>query len=317
MLRTELRIIGGEQHGSVITLEAEKFLIGREQDCQLRPNSESISRHHCVIASDEFSIRVRDLGSTNGTFVNGQRIHTETQLKSGDRLAVGSQEFWVSIFDPSSVQKLDETAAQSPGSVNSNANQLENGADVSTEVGILGETAVDMPMTQPAAAETIHLSSSDTSIISNEPPVPDDQQSAVAQQQPVAPSPAEVQPVFPQPVQLQPMQQPYPQDLVQQQLYQQQLLHQQYLQQQYLQQQPAMAQYAPQELPSEPPGTTMTPDQSAGGPPLQLPSPEETGAVDQQHPESSEESSDSKEEQEPQSNPAADIIRKYMNRRAT
>ena len=46
MLRAELKVIGGKQDGSTIPLATKKFLVGREQDCQLRPTSESVSRHH-------------------------------------------------------------------------------------------------------------------------------------------------------------------------------------------------------------------------------------------------------------------------------
>ena len=70
MLQANFKVVGGRHHGKMIPLATKKFLIGREQDCHLRPNSELMSRHHCVFAVDDFSVRVRDLGSTNGTFVN-------------------------------------------------------------------------------------------------------------------------------------------------------------------------------------------------------------------------------------------------------
>ena len=97
MIRVKLNVIGGKHAGQVIPLNQKKFLIGREQDCQLRPNSELVSRHHCIFSVDDFSVRVRDLGSTNGTLVNGERIRKEVVLQPGDRVVVGSLEFEVTI----------------------------------------------------------------------------------------------------------------------------------------------------------------------------------------------------------------------------
>ena len=103
MIEAELHVIGGKHSGQVIPLNRRKFLIGRETDCQLRPNSELVSRHHCVFAIDEFSVRLRDLGSTNGTTVNGERLVKETTLSRGDRVVVGNLEFEYRVPNLSSV----------------------------------------------------------------------------------------------------------------------------------------------------------------------------------------------------------------------
>ena len=100
MLQAKLKVVGGRHHGRVIPLATKKFLIGREQDCHLRPNSELVSRHHCVFAVDDFSVHVRDLGSTNGTFVNDQRVRGEVLLNSGDRIRVGKLDFELVIGEP-------------------------------------------------------------------------------------------------------------------------------------------------------------------------------------------------------------------------
>ncbi|MCA9049359.1 MAG: FHA domain-containing protein [Planctomycetaceae bacterium] len=109
MLNVDLNVVSGKHKGQVITLNRPKFLIGREQDCQLRPNSELVSRHHCVFTVDDFSVRIRDLGSTNGTMVNGERIRKEVVLQQGDRVIVGNLEFEVVIGD-----KAGEDAPQLP-----------------------------------------------------------------------------------------------------------------------------------------------------------------------------------------------------------
>jgi pSer/pThr/pTyr-binding forkhead associated (FHA) protein len=93
MLQAKLKVVGGRHHGKVIPLATRKFLIGREQDCHLRPNSELVSRHHCALWVDDFSVRVRDLGSTNGTFVNNERVRGEMVLGTGDHIRVGKLDF--------------------------------------------------------------------------------------------------------------------------------------------------------------------------------------------------------------------------------
>lgn len=96
-MQVALKVIEGKQTGTLIPLSRQKFLIGREDDCQLRPNSDLVSRHHCVIAVDDFTVRIRDLGSTNGTFVNNQRITTQVVLKQGDLIRIGKLAFEMQI----------------------------------------------------------------------------------------------------------------------------------------------------------------------------------------------------------------------------
>ena len=92
-LTAHLIVRGGKHEGRTIPLPAGRFLIGREQDCDLRPSSDLISRHHCVFHVDQYSVRLRDLGSTNGTEVNGSRLVGEKVLEAGDRVKVGKLDF--------------------------------------------------------------------------------------------------------------------------------------------------------------------------------------------------------------------------------
>jgi len=92
-----LKVTEGKQAGTLIPLNRSKFLIGREEDCQLRPNSDLVSRHHCVFSIDDFTVRIRDLGSTNGTFVNGQRITGQVVLKQADQIRIGKLAFEIQI----------------------------------------------------------------------------------------------------------------------------------------------------------------------------------------------------------------------------
>src|SRR5438477_4920298 len=114
MVDVELKVLEGRQQGKAIPLHVRQFLIGREQDCHLRPNSDLVSRHHCVFTLDDFALRLRDLGSTNGTFVNGERIQGQVVLKPGDHVAVGKLSFEIVVKEPARVAA--QVAAQGEGS---------------------------------------------------------------------------------------------------------------------------------------------------------------------------------------------------------
>jgi pSer/pThr/pTyr-binding forkhead associated (FHA) protein len=90
-----LKISQGTNAGQEVTISCQTFLIGRAEDCHLRPGSEMVSRHHCAIVVDQAYVAVRDFGSKNGTYVNSQRVFGECELKSGDQLRVGPLEFEV------------------------------------------------------------------------------------------------------------------------------------------------------------------------------------------------------------------------------
>lgn len=111
MLSAQLVVRGGKHEGKRILLNRGRFLIGREQDCDLRPSSDLVSRHHCVFHVDDFTVRLRDLGSTNGTLVNGERLNGERTLAAGDRVSVGKLTFEVELKE---VANEEDRAAQNP-----------------------------------------------------------------------------------------------------------------------------------------------------------------------------------------------------------
>jgi predicted component of type VI protein secretion system len=93
----KLKVLQGKNAGHEIAVSATKFFIGRAEDCHLRPGSDLISRHHCVLLVEEGYIGVRDFGSKNGTYVNEDRVIGERELKPGDRLTVGPLHFEVVV----------------------------------------------------------------------------------------------------------------------------------------------------------------------------------------------------------------------------
>lgn len=69
-------------------LESGRYVIGRDTRCDLRVPSPEVSRQHCEISIDRDAVRVRDLKSSNGTWVNSERVE-ESPLEAGDLIAVG------------------------------------------------------------------------------------------------------------------------------------------------------------------------------------------------------------------------------------
>ncbi len=70
-MELKLKIVQGKNAGQEVAITGQKFLIGRAEDCHMRPGSDMISRHHCAIVVDQSFVAVRDFGSKNGTYVNG------------------------------------------------------------------------------------------------------------------------------------------------------------------------------------------------------------------------------------------------------
>ena len=98
-MRAELKVIEGPLAEKTINLKAGKFIVGRAADCQLRPDSDLVSRYHCVLRVDEYTVLVRDMGSRNGTHVNGRLIQADTRLMNGDKVKIGNMVLQVSIAE--------------------------------------------------------------------------------------------------------------------------------------------------------------------------------------------------------------------------
>src|SRR5205807_1084933 len=89
-MRVILRVLAGPYRGREFTFDQhDTFLIGRSDSAHLYlPEDKFFARHHCLLEIAPPRCFLRDLGSTNGTFVNGERVQ-EVFLKSGDRIQGG------------------------------------------------------------------------------------------------------------------------------------------------------------------------------------------------------------------------------------
>jgi len=68
--------------------DTREVIVGRDDTCDIRINSSSISREHCAIEQEDESMYVRDLGSTGGTMVNGHKVN-RVQVTDGLEVSIG------------------------------------------------------------------------------------------------------------------------------------------------------------------------------------------------------------------------------------
>jgi pSer/pThr/pTyr-binding forkhead associated (FHA) protein len=96
----------GSQAGTEASLKDGYYMIGRHEECQIRPKSRSVSRRHCLLYSMNSQIQVRDLDSSSGTKVNQQRLEGSqwVLLNDGDELRCGKVVFRVRLQSLGEVQ---------------------------------------------------------------------------------------------------------------------------------------------------------------------------------------------------------------------
>lgn len=92
MIQAKLRIVGGGQRGQEIDLQFPAT-IGRGIDNEITLNEALISREHCQLVESSRGILVKDLGSTNGTFIGSERVEHEQILHPGELLTIGTVTF--------------------------------------------------------------------------------------------------------------------------------------------------------------------------------------------------------------------------------
>lgn len=104
-VRYALRFMSGKYEGGEFPLEPNReFIIGRASSIDMTLVEDMVSRHHAKITTAGREILIEDLGSTNGTFVNGEKI-SRVELRVGDRILVGT-----------SIIKLVEVGEEEPTS---------------------------------------------------------------------------------------------------------------------------------------------------------------------------------------------------------
>jgi len=139
-----LKVLEGAKSGAKIAVKKPEFIIGRSQSCHLCAGSTAISRQHCVIKRDENRVTIQDLGSRNGTLINGVKAEGEVELATGDEVTIGPLKFLVTITAGINNVKKPE--------VKSVAEAVVRAAE--TPSGIIGDDDISKWLLGPASALT-------------------------------------------------------------------------------------------------------------------------------------------------------------------
>ena len=108
-----LRFISGKYQGGEFPLRPNReIVIGRSSDLDMVLVEDMVSRKHAKIVTDEKGVAIQDLGSTNGTFVNGEKIR-KVDLKDGDRILIGTSIIKLVAVSGEGMQVLSEKEARS------------------------------------------------------------------------------------------------------------------------------------------------------------------------------------------------------------
>ncbi len=108
--------------GPDISLDRAMVVVGRHPACDTRLDSLRVSRHHCCMTQENGEVLVRDLGSTNGIRINGQRVEIG-RLKAGDELSIAHIRYRLE-----NGQAHEQTIAEAVGAVAGRAEAGERGA---------------------------------------------------------------------------------------------------------------------------------------------------------------------------------------------
>src|SRR5262245_4948387 len=125
MAHFALRFISGKYQGGEFPLRMEReIVIGRSSDLDMVLVEDMVSRKHAKISTQGGQIVISDLASTNGTFVNGEKIR-KMRLKEGDRILIGTSIIKLVSMDPASAQASE---AEARARLESNAQRRQQAA---------------------------------------------------------------------------------------------------------------------------------------------------------------------------------------------
>ena len=121
----KLVVLSAGMTGRTHELKADKTTIGRVEDNTFQIAEASVSSHHCEVLMRGNEVVIRDLNSTNGTFINGEKV-TESVLKPNQILRLGQIELRLETDAPAAPVKkhLDQTLVMQRGV---SLNELEQG----------------------------------------------------------------------------------------------------------------------------------------------------------------------------------------------
>jgi len=91
-MEVKLVVFKKSEAGKTFALPSRVTVVGRRSSCDLQVPLPAVSRKHCQISHVDGQLKIRDLGSRNGTYLNGERI-SEAVIKAGDSVRIGPLTF--------------------------------------------------------------------------------------------------------------------------------------------------------------------------------------------------------------------------------
>src|SRR5882672_1420720 len=141
-MQLRLKVVKGKPQGHCLSFPNGEFMFGRGPECDVRPNSDLVSRQHCLLHITNHAALIRDLGSRNGTLVNGELVVGERMLIIGDTLQIG----------PLTLQILDIDPTLTSGSVQDTLVNAQG--ETVLRDAVMGETCEQYPGTEKKPVAT-------------------------------------------------------------------------------------------------------------------------------------------------------------------
>ena len=153
------------EDGTPIVLDKTILLVGRHPDCDVvLTDSRKISRKHCCFAQVNSHFVVRDLGSVNGVWVNGEKIRRQARIEIGDYVAIGDLQY--------QVQEV-RGSKRTPASRNANSPEDQRSQDADGKPRLPLNLSQSAPIAIPDQSESFSVEPSVQG--SNQPPPLSDQ----------------------------------------------------------------------------------------------------------------------------------------------
>jgi pSer/pThr/pTyr-binding forkhead associated (FHA) protein len=110
-MNLKLLVLQGKPAGKALLFGSGEYYFGRGPECNVRFNSDWVSRQHCLLRVGPDQATLRDLSSRNGTLINGKLLAEDKLLQQGDQIQIGPIVFEVRLDQPEVTSIPPETGA--------------------------------------------------------------------------------------------------------------------------------------------------------------------------------------------------------------
>ncbi|MBI1314532.1 FHA domain-containing protein [bacterium] len=156
----KLLILTGKHQGKRLTLPDRDVIVGRSEECNITLKTDEVSRQHCRLSVIEGQLTVCDLGSRNGTVVNGVEAVGDVPLNDGDELQIGPMRFRVQTSPPADAKPSSNSlAVNAPASGQLDEDSIaswlsENSDDTHTIKAAADDDTAIHPVVGPSSRKT-------------------------------------------------------------------------------------------------------------------------------------------------------------------